>query len=177
MQHSEHLHPKPNPPPAQPRGVVRGAGAIVVFWLVIMLVLYLIMKQVLAPASPEVTAQGHLKIERSRDGHFYAPGDINGQPVVFLIDTGASMVVVDETVARNAGLSGGVPARFATANGNMPGRIVTGATVSIGPLSVSGLEVGVGLQIGGSGRALLGQNFLSRFDISLNRNDMLIKSR
>lgn len=161
----------------QPRGLVRGAGAIVLFWLAIMTVLYLIMKQVIAPSGPVVTAAGDLRIERARDGHFYAPGSINGHSVTFLIDTGASMVVVDEQFARGAGLNGGVAARFATANGSMPGRVVPHATITLGPLSVSGLDVGVGLQIGGSGRALLGQNFLSRFDIALQRDEMLIKSR
>lgn len=166
-----------DPQTSRPKGLVRGAGAIVLFWLAIMLVLYLIMKQVITPAGPVVTAAGELRIERARDGHFYVPGSINGLSVTFLIDTGASMVVVDEQFARRAGLSGGIATRFATANGSMPGRVVPDATIALGPLSVSGLDVGVGLQIGGSGRALLGQNFLSRFDIALQREAMLIKSR
>ena len=166
---------------SRPTGLVSGAGAIVTFWLVLILALYLIMKQVIAPSTPVVSAQGDLKIERSRDGHFYAPGKINDEPVLFLIDTGASLVVVDESLAQRAGLQGGKATRFATANGSMPGRVVSGATISLGPLSVSGLDIGVGLQlggqVGGKDRALLGQNFLSRFNIRLGRDEMVLQAR
>ena len=34
---------------------------------------------------------GELRIRRRRDGHFWVDGQVNGQPVRFLVDSGATM--------------------------------------------------------------------------------------
>ncbi len=87
------------------------------FWLVIMGLLYVAMNHYLKPKPVIVSAAGDLVIRRARDGHFYAAGSINGRPVNFLVDTGATLVTVSEKFAREAGLSSGIPTVFRTANG------------------------------------------------------------
>ena len=47
---------------------------------------------------------------------------MNGRRVEFLVDSGASTAVVNEELAQEAGLSGGTPATFQTANGIRQGR-------------------------------------------------------
>ena len=47
--------------------------------------------------------QKQVVLESSRYGHYLASGKINGRPVVFLIDTGASFVSVPECVANRVG--------------------------------------------------------------------------
>jgi aspartyl protease family protein len=88
-----------------------------VFWLLVMGVLYWAMQMYLKPAGVKVQADGTVAIARDRDGHFRVEGAVNGQPVTFLVDTGASMVGVTEPLAERAGLDGGEPVRFRTANG------------------------------------------------------------
>jgi aspartyl protease family protein len=127
----------------------------------------------LQPRGATVTAAGELRIPRHRDGHFWVEGTVNGRPVRFLVDTGASSVVVSEDFAQRAGLQGGQPTVFSTANGRMQGRLVRNVPVTIGPLSVSGTTVGVGL-VGGADRALLGQSFLSKFEVRIGREEMVI---
>jgi aspartyl protease family protein len=154
-----------------------GPLAIVLFWLVVMAGLYALMNQVLKPAPLVVSATGELRIPRARDGHFYAAGQVNGQAVTFLVDTGASMVVVSEAFARSAGMAPGQPTTFRTASGDLRGRIVADMTVAVGPVSVSGIRVGVGLAGHEPGVALLGQNFLSRFEVVLSGDSMLLRTK
>lgn len=66
---------------------------------------------------------------------------------------------------------------FRTANGDLPGRVVGNVQVGVGPVQVNGLRVGVGLVGGNSDKALLGQNFLSRFDITLSGDEMVLRGK
>ncbi len=159
---------------ALPRSLKWGPFAIIVFWAVVMGLLYLLMTHYLKPKPVTVTASGDLLIARSRDGHFYATGSVNGRPVRFLVDTGASLVTVSEPFARAAGIAAGVPTTFRTANGNLAGRIVSDVPVSLGPIDISGVRVGVGLVGGDAEDALLGQSFLSKFDITLTKEQMTL---
>ena len=154
-----------------------GPLAILAFWLLVMGVFYATIKQVIKPTPLVVSASGELLITRSRDGHFYVAGAVSGRPVTFLVDTGASMVVVSEKFADAAGLAPGQPAIFKTANGDLQGRIVPGVTVSVGPVSISGARVGVGLVGGNPDMALLGQSFLSRFEIVLSGDRMILRGK
>ena len=158
-------------------GLRWGPLAIVLFWLVVMGVLYVLMSQTLKPPALRVSATGELVIPRARDGHFYAQGQVHGKPVTFLVDTGASLVVVSEEFARSAGLAPGQPTTFRTANGELKGRIVSDVMVSVGPASVSGARVGVGLLGQEPETALLGQSFLSRFEIVLSGDSMVLRGK
>ena len=153
-----------------------GPLAIVLFWLAVMAVLYALMNQVLKPPQLVVSGNGEISITRARDGHFYVQGEIQGKPVTFLVDTGASLVVVSEAFAREAGLASGEPTTFRTANGELRGRIVPGLTVSVGPVRVSGTRVGVGL-VGDPSVALLGQSFLSRFELVFSGDTMVLRAK
>lgn len=63
------------------------------------------------------TAGGEVVLDRNRSGHYVAPGQINGQPVTFLVDTGATHVSVPESLAGRLGLERGREQRSMTANG------------------------------------------------------------
>ena len=156
-------------------GLKWGPLAIVVFWLVIMAAVYGGIKLVMQPRQITVSMAGDMTIPRARDGHFYAPGTIGGQPVVFLVDTGASYVTVSQAFADHAGIHGGSPTRFHTANGVIEGRIVADVPVSLGPASVSGVKVAVGMNGIARDQALLGQSFLSKFQITLTGDEMVLR--
>jgi aspartyl protease family protein len=154
-----------------------GLIPMMVFWCVVMGLLYLLMTHYLKPKQAQVQANGDLVIKRSPDGHFYSTGSINGQAALLMVDTGASLVSVSEALAQKALLDGGIPTTFRTANGNYPGRVVDGVTVAIGPVSVSNVKVGVGLRMGNDNEVLLGQSFLSKFDITMDKNQMVLRAR
>lgn len=153
-----------------------GHVGVIAFWLAVMGVVYLGMNHYLKPKPLIVTMQGEVKIPRSRDGHFYAEGTVNGRPVRFLVDTGASTVTVSEAFAVAAGLTGGEPTVFNTANGPLNGRTLRGVPVTVGPVAVSAVTVGVGLVRLQSGDGLLGQSFLSKFRIELSKDELTLRA-
>lgn len=162
---------------ARPANLKRGSAAIAVFWLVVMGLLYAGMAHYLKPRAVSISASGDLVIPRARDGHFYAAGLVNGKPVNFMVDTGASLVTVSEKFSRTADISAGVPTVFKTANGDLRGRIVSDVPVALGPVSVSGVRIGVGLVGDNANNALLGQSFLSKFEIVLSKEQMILRQR
>ena len=152
-----------------------GTLGILAFWLVVMAGLYLVMDRVRAPRAAVQEADGSLVIPRGSDGHFHVAGSINGQPVRFMVDTGASLVVVTEALAQRAGLEGGQATQFRTANGVRSGRVVKAQSVALRSFVVTGATVGVGYTGENSEDALLGQNFLQHFDVQLLRDRMVLR--
>ena len=65
-----------------------------------------------------------IEIPAARDGHYYLQGAVNGVPLRFMVDTGATYVSVSGKFAAQAGLPEGVKGYFGTANGTVEGRIV-----------------------------------------------------
>jgi len=154
---------------------------IVTFWLLLMAAMYFGLNHFMKPKPQVITSSGDLVLTRERDGHFYADGSINGAKVRFLLDTGASLVVVGEQFAKSVGLTSGEPTTFQTANGNLAGYVAPNADVAVGSLRVSSIRVGVGLVMEGSGTnsstVLLGQNFLSKFDVTIGKDEMILRKR
>lgn len=161
----------------QDRNARWGLLVITTFWLLVLGTLYAVMHQYLKPKPVTITASGALVIPQSRDGHFYATGSVNGKPVTFMVDTGASLVTVSAPFAHSAGMGVGAPTVFKTANGDLQGRIVPDVPVTLGPIQVSGVRVGVGLVGGAVDEALLGQSFLSKFNITLSEDQMTLRPR
>ena len=56
-------------------------------------------------------------LKRNRQGHYVANGHLNGIPVTFLLDTGATEVAIPSEVAVKAGLIRGLAQQASTANG------------------------------------------------------------
>lgn len=113
-------------------------------------------KGVAAPDKRSVTlyAQG---------GHFFAEAEVEGKKVMFMVDTGASDVVLSAGDALRIGIT---PAKreftkvYNTANGTMRGAPVVLDSVAIGPIDVRYVDASVAesdLQI-----SLLGMSFLNR---------------
>lgn len=137
------------------------------FWLGALGVMYVAMDRYLQPSEAVVLSNGGLQLQRQRDGHFYADGNINGQPVRFMVDTGASSIAVTDALAQRAGLEGGQMVQFQTANGPRMGRLVRAQNIQVGPLQVRNLTVGTGYTGRSAQDALLGQNFLRQFQVSI----------
>lgn len=81
-------------------------------------------------------AAGELVLKRNRMGHYVAPGTINGQPVVFLLDTGATQVSVPAHLGSRLGLVPGAPAQVITANGAVTVRSTVIDELVLGPFLI-----------------------------------------
>ena len=149
----------------------------VAFWLLVASVVYLGFDTLLAPKVTRarvIEGTGVITITRSYDQHFYVEGSINGRPVTFLVDTGATSVTVGEDLARQIGLGSGVAADFSTAGGRVVGRVVPDNVVQVGGIRVSGLRVAVNPALR---QALLGQNFLNKVALTQDADRLVLQVR
>lgn len=69
------------------------------------------------PISEQTNQQNTVVLQRNRYHHYVTQGFINTEEVTFLLDTGATDVVIPEKLARRLGLSKGVRQQANTANG------------------------------------------------------------
>ncbi|MEW5787482.1 MAG: retropepsin-like aspartic protease [Pseudomonadota bacterium] len=130
---------------------------LVGFWLAVGLVLYLFFLRQERPPIQVVGADS-VELTRARDGHYHIDGAIQGGPVQFLIDTGASTVSVSGAEARRLGLECRVASTFSTANGTVEGCTARAATLDFGPFRLEQVAVAVLPDLAGG--ALLGMNAL-----------------
>lgn len=109
-------------------------------------------------------------------GHFFSQGSINGRSVQFLVDTGATSVGMSQQAADRAGLDykGGRPIAMSTANGIVPGWQIK-TTVRIGDVEVH--QVDTVITTGSMPYVLLGNSFLSRFQMKRDNDQMVLERR
>lgn len=103
-------------------------------------------------------------ITRDRRGHFAAEGHIEGQRIGFMVDTGASVVALNETSAARFGLRpsrGEYNATVSTANGTIKAARTRIAMLDVGGLVVRDVDAMV-LPDEALSENLLGLSFLSR---------------
>lgn len=124
--------------------------------------------------SPVDIKPGRLTIKRAPDTHFYVTGSVNGVPVRFMVDTGATSVSVSDRVASAADLAVSRVARLNTAGGQRVA-VAGKGLVRVGDLVAPGIDVVAGLPA--NSVALLGQSFLREFDFQVTGDTMVIKRR
>ena len=105
-----------------------------------------------------------ISIPRDARGHFETEGRIDGQRIGFMVDTGASMIALNETSAARFGLRparGDFNATVTTANGAIKAARTRIAMVDVGGLVVRDVDAMV-LPDEALSENLLGLSFLSR---------------
>src|SRR5688500_7625988 len=98
---------------------------IVTGWLLVGLVLFLGFEWWLREQQQSRfhTQGGVVEIRRGPDGHYHWPGAINGRPVDFLVDTGATGTAIPASLARELRLELGEPVQSSTAGGMATGHV------------------------------------------------------
>ena len=113
-------------------------------------------------------------LQRERSGHYRAEGKINGLPLVFLIDTGATDVAIAESAARAMGLAFGPRIRIITASGPANAWATRLNQVSLGGLTLSNVRATIVPGLGDE--ALLGMSFLKHFNLRQEGEKLIIES-
>jgi aspartyl protease family protein len=120
-------------------------------------------------ATVSLTADGN--------GHFSTVGTVNGAPVRFLVDTGATLIAMGKTDADRANVDyrKGQPGMSMTANG--PARIwkVTLNSVRVGDVLLTQVDAAVHEQ--DLPIVLLGMSFLNRMEMKRDGQTMTLKKR
>jgi aspartyl protease family protein len=101
-----------------------------------------------------------IELRRQDDGHYWLMVDINGKPVRFMLDSGATLTAINATTAREAGVEAdGYPIILGTANGRIAAKRGVVRLLSVGPHSIENHQVVVSERFGEVN--VLGMNFLN----------------
>ena len=125
-----------------------------------------------------IAASGEITLPRQSDGHFYALLQVNGAPMTFMVDTGASQIVLSERDAAHAGIDTGslrYLGQASTANGMVRTAQVTLESVSLG--GVTEADVTAVVNDGAMQGSLLGMTYLRNFSNIQIKDDELILTR
>jgi clan AA aspartic protease (TIGR02281 family) len=89
-------------------------------------------------------SHGELEVRADRLGHFRIPGKVNNRPVTFLVDTGASTVVISRKMANEAGIYNcEFDGSGATANGRVEVCSAKGVTIEFGGFVVPNIKLSI----------------------------------
>ncbi len=114
-------------------------------------------------------------LKRNRAGHYVASGKINGEPVRFMIDTGATYVGLPLALAQRLRLPLGPAELHQTANGPTRAWLTRLDRVELGGLVMQGIRASVLPNMAGD-EVLLGMSFLKSIEL-IQRGDTLILRR
>lgn len=128
--------------------------------------------------SPAWDGKEKLTLWQEDDGFFYAGGDINGEPVRFLVDTGANTIALSRRHAERIGIDyrSGEQGMATTASGVTPMYLVTLEEVSVGEITLRDVRAGV-LLGDYPDIPLLGMSFLGKLDMVRDGERLELKRR
>jgi aspartyl protease family protein len=113
---------------------------------------------------PEQVVEGReTRVPLARDGHFWLHATVNGVPVNFLVDTGATLTAVSAETAERVGLEpreAGIPVRMQTANGSVAAQLTTIDELRFGNVTANGIDAIIAPGLGPTN--VIGMNLLSR---------------
>ena len=131
---------------------------------------------VVAPRQAVFEDQGRVVVPRSPDGHYHLRLDVNGTPVEFVVDTGASGIVLSGRDAERVGLDPDslvFVGRAMTANGE-----VRTAPVRLDSMALGGIvdtHIPAWVNEGALDTSLLGMDYLQRWDrIEIARDELIL---
>jgi len=113
----------------------------------------------------------------SSNGHFFTQGQINGRAAQLVVDTGASVVSMSTADAQRMGINyeNGQRVQMSTANGVIPAWRIKLNTVRVGDVQMYDIDAVV--SSGSMPYVLLGNSFLSRFQMTRTNDQMVLEKR
>jgi len=119
-----------------------------------------------------------IRIASGQGQHYRTKGLINGIPVNFFVDTGATTIAMNHFEAERLGIDyrAGTPITVSTANGNAPAFIVTLSTVSVGNIVAHQVQAAVSTT-DSPDEVLLGNSYLSKVDLKIDQGVLVLKEK
>ncbi|RYZ91321.1 MAG: TIGR02281 family clan AA aspartic protease, partial [Moraxellaceae bacterium] len=118
------------------------------------------------------------RIASQVNGHYFSPGRINNQNVEFLVDTGATTIAMNATMADKLGLDYNKDKAVGvqTAQGSAKAYPVVLNSATVGNVTLNNIEALV-LEGEYPTAILLGNSFLSRVDLKVEQGVMVLQSK
>jgi aspartyl protease family protein len=124
------------------------------------------------------TSRESVTLAADTRGHFFTDAMVNGVPMRFLVDTGASTVVLSAADASRLGIDWrkGRRVTMQTASGSTAGYLVRLDSLKVGAIELSSVE-GVVLEQGPGPVGLLGMSFLNHVEMKRDGQIMTLIRR
>jgi aspartyl protease family protein len=122
--------------------------------------------------------KAEIRIASGRGGHYVTPGRINGLPVTFMVDTGATMIAMNYLEAQRLGIDyrAGTPINVNTANGVAKAFRVTLNRVAVGDIELHQVSAAVSTTES-PGVILLGNSYLSNVVMRIDEGVLLLQAK
>ena len=130
--------------------------------------------------NPNVTlseAEISVTLKQNRKGHYRVSGQINGKPAEFILDTGATDVVVPQALAQQYGLEGLGRQYGVTANGLVEMQNARIDEISIGQFKLYNVAASINPGMHQNQPVLLGMSALKHLDIQQSNGQMTLSQR
>lgn len=127
-----------------------------------------------SPESHRGSDYVEVRLASSRQGHYLADGQINGAPVTFLLDTGATQVAVPTELARRLGLRAGAPMLISTANGQATAHRTRLASLQLGDIVLYDVDALIAPGMGGE-EVLLGMSALKKLEFTQRDGTLMLR--
>lgn len=113
-------------------------------------------------------------LKRNRMGHYVANGFINGKPVVFFLDTGATNVAIPDDIANQLQLARGARSYVSTANGLTEAANTQLTSLSLGTIKLFDVRASIvsGFQ---SNTILLGMSALKQVEFTQIGDELTLR--
>lgn len=159
-----------------------GWGLIAAGWIGMLGVLYVFFDVVIDRQHPpqrpiemqHIAGVSEWTLERNRAGHYVTPGAINGQPVIFMLDTGATLVSVPAHQGPTLGLVPGVHGKARTANGDVDIRLTNIDSLTLGPFHLRDVRASLnpGMK---DDQVLLGMSVLKHLEFTQRGKTLILR--
>ena len=125
-------------------------------------------------SSQQVDGYIEVKLVGNGQGHFVADGQINGQPVNFMLDTGATDVSIPAGLAERLSLEKGAPVMLSTANGRSQGYRTRLEQLKLGDIVLHDVRALVAPGLSGD-QVLLGMSALKQLEFTQRGGTLLLR--
>lgn len=161
-----------------------GKGMLIIGWLIGLAMLTMIFGQWESHRqNPNTNPKGQLingvrevTLKENIQNHYVANGTINGEPVTFLLDTGATDVVVPAGLAEKLRLQPGARGMAMTANGAVEVHYTRIDDLTLGNIHLSDVRASINPGMQGEG-VLLGMSALKQVDFSQQNGELILRQR
>jgi aspartyl protease family protein len=175
---------EPDIPDAQAQPATHKLGRSMVFisWIAALALLTFLSQDWLDTShnpnrSPTVSTDpaGMLQVilQRNRHGHYISNGKINGQTAVFMLDTGATEVVIPQALAERYQLEYGPESQAHTANGVISVYNTNLDSIELGPLRLNNVRAVINPHMDGE-EILLGMSFLKHLKFQQQQDQLIL---
>jgi aspartyl protease family protein len=115
-----------------------------------------------------------VRLSQNRYGHYLANGQINQIPVTFLLDTGATLISIPESIAQRIHLKKGFPTQSRTANGTITVYNTRLNSVKIGAIELNNIRATINPHMEGD-EILLGMSFMKHMEITQKGKKLMLR--